>query len=707
VDNNPQTKKRFRINSYIGPKENPRGFLVSIFIFLAFLGVGIYTAVGSNPPQENKRPEEKPVFTPLSNNTVVYGYWTEKNSKINAVDLSSGKIYNLATLDKDVKKTTVVSSQAVIFINKTDGDDNGRELAFYDLGTKSIMSLFQADENFGINDYVISPGKRYVADWEIQNPANSQGLIGGRSRVYSIDLQNPTQKNLIHDEAIQEGVPISYPVGVTDSAEVFLDGFIANNSAGWASGMSFSNFAGTDKQNIPSMTVGTYSTQPVLSSDGNYLAFAGYDGSLGTGTTDGFRDAILNPNTVEILGTTTKERRKLFGLSNVNRYTSVFWDKSLNNIIFSMTSKDISQNGFYLYDLGSSSYRKIGVSQDGSVISTLSNTQFLTGSSDTTSAIGNLGPKYTSTFSSISVYDSIQNKITAIDVGTSLVQYIGLFPSNYFNNSLVIGRVGDSASKSKNNQLQLETFAFKPTLAPKREERQSKPPVSNPICQSEPAACPNCDELSRQQCASLGFKNDVKGSKDWFQCVAETKISLKTSGACYNSPLYLYGNEGTKVEIKVNTKITNPIPYSDGNYSVLLGNKGQLGINGKNYSSINFSYAPAIEMPNLDYGRIVKPADVGKVLGEYGQKLGLNEREISDLKNSARVSSPYILVSFFSDEISKKILPISFNPVPDVYRNIVFYFKELDFPMSIKEPKFENIPTRKGFTAVEISHIIY
>ncbi len=622
------------------------------------------------------------------------------NSKVDAVDLSSGKIYSLASLSLKIKKVTAISSQSLIFINKTDDRDHGREVASYNFAAKITTPLFLADQDFGIDDYVISPSKRYVADWEVQAPSGGQGLIGGRSRVYAIDLRDPSRKNLIYDEAIQDGVPMHYPISVTDSGEVFLDGFIANSLGGWANGMSYSNISGTQKQNISAMTAGTYSTQPVASFDGKYIAFAGYDGVRGTGTSSGeFKQAILNPDTVEILDTSTKQRKKLPDLSNANRYTSVYWDKISNNIIFSMTSKDASQNGFYLYDLGGASYRKIGVGQDDTVISTLSNAQFLTGKADTSdSTIGNLGGKYSSMLGSISVYDSPKNKNIPLAIGIPLIQYIGLLPSNYFSNSLVMGDLTSNSSKTGNSQLQLDALALKPTLAPQREEQQS-----NKTSQPGPT---RCIDLATQLCNSLGISK-VASDTRWSACYRSARASLKADGVCYDSPLYLYGEKGTRIDIKINTKITNSIPYSEGNYSVVLDNNGQFTIDGKNYSSIGFSYAPAIEMPKLDYGRVSLSGNVGVVVEEYGKKLGLNKREINDLKNSiGGFSTPYVLVSFFNDNASKKILPISFSPAPDTYRNIVFYFRELDYPINIKEPKFDAVAQRKGLTAVEVSHII-
>lgn len=714
VDNNPQLgieverKKNFISN--FNPKENFKVFIASIFILIAIIGVGSLAGrSGNNQQQEGGKTSSLP---PSSNNTIVYGYWTDKGSQIGAMDLSSGEFYNLATLDLKVKKATVLSSDSVAFINKTDDSDHGREIASYNFLTKTTATLFSANDGFGIDDYVISPNKRFIASWEIQKPSGQTNLLGGRSRVYTIDLQNLAQKNLIYDENISENIPIHYPISISDSGEVLLDGFIANATAGWANGMTYSDISGLQKQDIPSMRNGTYSTQPVSSADGKYLAFAGYDGSLGAGTQldeSGFRIAYVNPNTIEILNTVTKERKKLAGLPNTDRY-AVYWDKDSSNIIFTITSKDINKNGYYLYDLTSESYKKIEIGQDEMVVSSLSDTLYLTGKTgQSSSSIGNLGPKYSSGYGTLSVFDSVSKKTTSLNIGIPFMQYVGNLPSGYFDSSSSLLGVAVEEETQKNN-LQLQTFAFKPSLAPVRQEQQSKPAQESKNkapCSLPGPECPTtCNDLAHQQCRALLGPLNVNNNIAWHACYRKTFAALMHSGTCYDSPLYLYGKEGTKVDIKVGTKITKPIPYSTGDYSVVLKEKGEFMIGKNKYSSINFNYAPAIDMPVMTYGRVVKAEKVNSTLEEYGKKLGLNSQEISDLRNSVRFSSPYVWVSFYSDEISKNILPISFSPEPDVYRNIVFYFKTLDAPMSVPEPKFDPVHERKGFTAVEVSHTI-
>lgn len=704
-----EEQRKFKVPSFINPKQNSKGFIASLFILIAILGASTYTATTGNKTPDKSKVEPETVFTPISNNTVVYGYWADKNSEIEAADLNSGKIYQVAELGKDIKKVTVASSNSLIFINKTDDRDHGKEIVAYDLGSKNIKTIASADTDFGIDDYVISPNKKYIAIWEIRMGKESQQLIGGNSRVYSANTSSPNQKNLIYDEPITQDVPVSYPIGVTDSGEIFLDKFKANVGAGWANGMTISNFSGNQKQDLTSMTAGTYSTQPAMSPDGKHLVFAGYDGSKENGIAEkslssSFRNAIVNPNTVELINILTKQRTKLSNLSSENIYPGVSWDKLQNKLILTQISKEGNGDGTYITTISGNPYEKVDT--EDSVISTLSDSKILTGISQTSlSSVGNLGEKYASSLSSISAYDNNSKKSIDINIGRPMFQFIDIKSNNYFRNAKEIGRIGGSKDDASHKQLQLQTFALKPTLAPKRIKQQSETP---PQPQRPPILC---YEIAAVRCDSVIGPHEDKGVDPvaWDRCFQTSRRELMDSGTCPGSPLYLYGLEGTKVRVKIQTKTYAEVPsYNDG-YDVVLGKDGKFSIRENEYSKISFDYNPALRIiPSLNYGRVVDVENVGKVLDEYGRKLGLNNIEIQDLKNSidGKINSPYVFVSFYNDEVSKKILPISFNPKPEVYRNIVFYLRPLEAPFDMKEPEFEKIPQRQGFTAVEISHII-
>ena len=135
-----------------------------------------------------------------------------------------------------------------------------------------------------------------------------------------------------------------------------------------------------------------------------------------------------------------------------------------------------------------------------------------------------------------------------------------------------------------------------------------------------------------------------------------------------------------------------------------------MSVNGNTYDSIDFNYISAVKrIPPPKYGSIIKKSELAKTISEYSKKLDLNEKEAKDLQDYAQsvVNAPYVFVSFFDHDTSHAILPITFDPKPDVYRNIVFYFKNLDQKpnYSIQPPTFDPIK-RFGFTAIEISGIV-
>jgi len=407
-----------------------------------------------------------------------------------------------------------------------------------------------------------------------------------------------------------------------------------------------------------------------LSPDGKKFVFAGYDETNGPGNVplpdrQGFRRALLNPNTIEVFDILRKERVKLSGLSNSNRYPSVSWDPFSSKIIYFSLSRNKDQNGFYIYDPVSLSIQQIkrgSVALQDSVLSTLENNNILVGVKNTSiSTAGNLGGKY--------------------------------------RDSLVTGNLGTSSGENI-NRLQLKTISFKTELGPKRIRQQSTL---------------TCKDLATQQCNSwLGtnFTPDQEGGPPdsaYNSCWETQKELAETAETCMDSPLYLYGKPGTYIKIKIGTQIYGSnAPQEGGYYEGFLTGDGGLKIESRSFSNISFDYTPSLRrLPKLNYGKTVKSEEVAKTLEEYGEKLGLNLAEIKDLTVSIdQFHSPYVFVSFFDDETSKVILPISFDPVPDVYRNIVFYLRPLDNPIASNPPRFEKIPQRKGFTAIEVSSII-
>lgn len=661
-------------------------FLFVALVLIALMGIAITQKDGKTTPTKNNPNSIKKDIVTLSPHTLIYGSWTSNRSIITAYDLSTGREGIIAVLPVNIKKVTVTSPNTLLFISGVaNAQDHGREIVEYNLLSQTQKTVYKASEGFGIDDYVTSPDFHTLAVWEAQLDKEVGTLLNGKSRVYTMKLGEETKYLIYDDEVVSEANPAHYPLAVTNNGTVFMDRFLPNSSAGWAYGMSVSNFNGSEKKDLDTMQNGTYSTQPVLSPDGKYLAFAGYDGSKGSGVSDveGFRRSLVIPNTVELLDTTTYERIKQTNLPNTNIYPVVEWNNNTNLFVVSQGTTE-QNSGTFNYNIDTNIFSQSSppeTDDEQHLVQELTENAWLIGHQDSSpSLIGNLGKTYEAPYTVFSIYNPQTKKITKLQTATGLKQLITIIPATSFGSFTTIL---DTRQPNEDN-LQLKTFSIKSELAPTREEQQS---------------IPLCRDLARTMC-----NNDGR----IFCSPAETGFA-RMEGRCYDSPLYLYGNDEQEVKVTILTPISNANPLQNGTFTATLKSNGNMEVDGNEYDSIDFDYISALRrFTPPSYGSIVQKSELTKTVKEYANKLRLNEKETKDLISYANsvVKGKYIFVSFFDHETSTAMLPITFDPKPDVYRNIVFYFKNLDQKpnFSVKPPTFDPI-VRQGFTAVEISGI--
>lgn len=551
------------INTYVPEKYRPYvtskrvlivvGGIIAFIVLLLLLSLigsiarnshhGQNTSIKPTPKLSNlgkKAVGSKQIIKPKSQ-TLVYGTWTSQTSVIRAVDTATQQESTVATLPLTIKKVGILSNNELIYIDQTDSNDYGQMISIFNRQQQQITTSIPADPNFGIDDYMLSPNKRYLVMWELMLAKDAQTLQGGESRVYSVDLTQPTVTNQLYDEQITTGTPIHYPRAILNNGTVFTDRFIPNDpngGAGWAYGMSIVNFDGSDKQDISSMTNGTYGSQPSLSPDGKFLLFAGYDSSKGSGTSvkNGYRQALLTPDTVELLDTNTLKRYRLPNLSTSNIYSDVQWDNQTSNVIISELSPSSGLTGIFNYNLGSLQMTQIPLPTiNGTIfgyISELINNKTLIGIQSTNSSnLGNLGPTYSYAYTQLALLNT-NGKYSGLSVEDPYVQYITILPQNYFNNVL-----GAQTSAQTTPQITLKptiSFAtlqnpinnsnsfFKNGLASNRLELQSNPTGSQTGA--------TCLGLGAARCTQLGFS---ASSSAYTVCQNIEQADAITQNACY------------------------------------------------------------------------------------------------------------------------------------------------------------------------------
>lgn len=703
--------------SFFNPRQNMRGFLVGIII-LAGLGMAVGASLVSNRPVREAPIEEISTERFSSPNVFVYAFWAGDKSEVKSFDLSNGQDASLATLPLNVKHIKLLSSNEILYINDTDEKDYGTQIVAKTIPNGQERIVVQANSDVKIDDYRVSPNGQYVATWEVALPPDSEQLFNGVSRVYVTDITTGV-KNQIYSE--QANAPVHYPVAVTNDGRVFMDTFLPNDNAGWAYGMSVSDFSGANKQDLP-ITNGTYGSQPVLSPDGSMLVFTGYDGSKGAGT-DLVRDtrrAILSANTVDVLDLNSLSRRRLTNLSTNNYYPKAWWDDVTGNVLISMVSKSAGETGTYSYSLTTNTAEKIDLAkldplspEPKKPISILGSGIYLAGNVTTSeSTLGNLGGHYEQVMDSVYVVNVTDNDVISLDVTDGFIQTIAVKPTSYFGQATVSAFSQSSTDSSggikgkSQEQLQLQTFTIKPTLAPVRNEQQSGERCRDVVANS-------CNELlgtnyTADQAAAArsgSFEDQAFG-----QCAKE-QWSVAQSAGCANSPLYLYGDKGEEFNVKVGTTISNSnAPYTPSTgYTGTLNGDGGVTINGLSFDSLDFDYNLAGKYVAPDKGVIIYRYEFDAKLADYAKKLGMNEKETYDFIKyiKSETSSGKIFLSHFSNSISQKLLPLYITPQPESYTNIVFYVNDSGIISNNNpsQPNYEKI-ARDGFTAVEISYIL-
>ncbi len=675
---------------------------IAIFVSAALFSIILITSFISLTLNENKKADNsdntnisKPSLN-ISNHSLIYGTWSQDHSLIKSLNLQTGTEHLIAKLAPNIKKVTVLDQDRFLYIDETNIRDHGTKLSIYSLSEQTSSPIVEASENFGIDDYVISPNKQFVSLWEVQVSSESGVLSNGKSRVYTVDLQNLPTKYLLYDEQATPTTPIHYPRAILDNGDTYLDTFLPNSGAGWAYGMSVSNFTGTKKDILNSMQNGTYGTQPSLSPDGKSLIFAGYDQTQGPGTNDvnGFRRALVSPNTIEIFDTATQERKKLPGISSNNTYTTVDWDPLSGNIIYHQIGQTTEASGMYMYDIAKNSITPIASSnnQMQRFIAQLSDEYLLSGNQESSLSNGaNLGAAIDYQINNLTAFNMKSQKEISIAITDPLIQFITVVPNTSFPDFADFAITQDNQSfeiidpnlDRDTNQLQLLTFAIKPQLLEERIKQQNGP---------------NCTQLQYQMCLSRGHTEEY------------CKAIPADSKHCAGCPLYLYGTEGQKVRAFIHTPTYTQGKKGSNEYHVTLLANNKIAVDGETTDRISFDYSPALQrITPPTTGSIVRVSELEITLRQYAAKLGLNANEADDLIADVQqsITSPYIFVSFFDHETSHAILPITFDPKPDTYRNIVFYFKQLSAHPGFTAdlPEFEKIE-RKGFTAVEVSGIV-
>lgn len=180
---------------------------------------------------------------------------------------------------------------------------------------------------------------------------------------------------------------------------------------------------------------------------------------------------------------------------------------------------------------------------------------------------------------------------------------------------------------------------------------------------------------------------------------------------CFGKPvIYLYPEITTNVNVKLTIPgaitISSPHYSNSGWQNIEAHPDGSLIYQGKNYNELY--YETAVNKHVIpDNGILLDRINFQDEANTILLKLGLKQnerREFFDywMPKLNETRSKYILFSVYSKEEKNQVDYVDISPKPDTFIELLFYFKPVDYPYSLK--KFDipaKPPERVGFTAVE------
>lgn len=449
----PSPKPQFTKKAYL------IGGGVLLLLLTFFLGILFAATQNNKQPQqpdnktttqqvtENKKPDQKSTDDKNGKNYYfIYGTWTAQTSAIRAFSINNNKIYQIATLPLNVRKISLLNKETLLYIDQTDDKDNGRRISLYNIKDKSITTSIYAENNNTIYDYFLSGDKKYLVLWEIKKIINTEDIFDtGKSQIFSVDITNPSVKNLLYDEDFKPNTPIHYPRAILTNGTVFTDSYLPTpadfSAKNFGYGLSMVDFDGTNKKDIDAVDEGTYGIKPVLGSDGKYLLFAGYDGTMGDGkmVINGKRRAIATPNTLEFLNTQTLRRFLLPNMESHN-YSRISWDAVTGNVSADIQPGNGQDVQTIIYDIESQSATTLSLPKEGNIsykyISQLPEGKLLIGLPDKRpSSIGNLGNDYEYAYATVALMDK-EKELTKLPFKDHYMQYITVLPEDFFKSEL-------------------------------------------------------------------------------------------------------------------------------------------------------------------------------------------------------------------------------------------------------------------------------
>lgn len=442
-------------------------------------------------------------------------------------------LIGIAKISADTKQIQQFDDQNLIYLKQIDSFDHAQKLALYNVKTSQEKIVYSTQDDYAIDEYVISPDKTHAAIWEVAMDKDSNKLLGGYSKVTNFNISlNKTEgivgpqkteglQNVELSQAIQsldQRVFVQYPLFYDSNNTLWLDTF-GPNSGGWGNSIYTLKSSSGSMEPVPSLKAGSYSSDPVISDDGRTILVARPKSPFSNDRT-GVMDAQSYPNRLVFINITNMEEKEVaaggfyanYVISNEgSRFSTLkysdetsFKDKTSPTL----QSGSLTDSSDHKID---SVYFPLAVIADKSETSTLlgkTNAELFTVKGESQILASNVGKKYSLTFAAYRLTG--KNSIQEVD-------------SNNFNEFISLrmktnikSLAENSATKETADNLKLDGYLPRNiTLSSSRVGTQQAPSYSQ-RCAKDIEKFTNGSDL-------------IQMSKEWFKYAGE---ELKKTPVC-------------------------------------------------------------------------------------------------------------------------------------------------------------------------------
>lgn len=631
---------------------------------------------------------------------------------------------DIGTLPGDIKRIKVLDKHNIIYLGSTDENDHAKNIAAKNISRGDERIIYSPSDGFLIDEFVLSKDRSLAAAWEIKMEPESDTLIGGHSRIVEVELSTGRWRVVVSEKTIRpnsnddlvskqlkldSSILIKYPLFYDNKGTLLLDTF-GPNGGGWGNGMHYVLRGENVIRDIPALQAGSYSFDPVISSDGSFFA-------------------VVMPKQKysadrEGVSMAQQDGSRIGFFKDLNEFGSLQAPTEViitSQPIFSPDDKYIAYNGVdkdghasYVANIqtGETSKYETG---EMDVVEFTSDNKLILGERDQSNysneggvdspLISNLGPKYSFLFSKYKVVDVSSGEKASIN------EFDGSAPAEHVHElwKLETDLVG-SVKPSGENNLRIDYLIPRNVeLSQNRLTSQSKPPAE---LWDNPKGLPKCGDILNTRMHKL-LEKKMKKTKTSTVSVSEEEVPPIDYSKCFDSPLYLYPNFESEIAIETDNTTFGESPImNEGGWRVTSGPDGIIkDSSGKIFDKISYGYISDYPGRISGFsGILASQNNLNEALRSYAVKLGLNKKETNDFVSfwysQLHGKAPFIQISHFSSKESAEILKIKIEPEPDKFVPIVMYFKKLYFPTILHEPSFEPIPPRDGFFALDWSGVI-